>query len=311
MKIFITGGAGFLGTELTQFYLKQNQWNKVIVYSRDEAKHWKLESLINNKRLKCVVGDVCSPLLFNVLSNETPDTVIIAHALKRIDACESNPEEAIRVNVTGVQNIIDCINKLAVKPKRVILISTDKAVNPITTYGTTKLLAEQLILNAGKSSYGFSVARYGNVLSSTGSIIPIIKEKIERNKPLVITNTSATRFIFTVEKAVEFLDFLIEGGVDGLWMPSLSSMKISDLISLYSEKHQLAVIHKPSPFREKIHEVLNNEYESPKQHFHGSAIYYNLYYYDKNTLPINEYSSANHLISKDSLEQILINAKLL
>ena len=276
MKIFITGGAGFLGTALTKHYLnKYPFFNKVYVYSRDGSKHWSLTNSLKSAEhtdcgcCQCFIGDICSPHLLRYVDKSCPDVIIIAHALKQIDLCESNPSEALRVNVAGVENVIDIVRKLPQLtgnfPRQVVFISSDKASNPISVYGTTKLLAEQLIQQAAVEMPHviWTVARYGNVLSSTNSVIPLIKQRIASGNDLELTSNTMTRFVFTVKKAVEFIDYLVDHQLSGTWIPIMPSMMIRDLFQIYSEHYGVKVnlLQGSRGFREKEHEILNTDHE--------------------------------------------------
>jgi len=269
MKVLITGGAGFLGTQLTKHFLAQD--NEVVVASRDEAKHWKLKhSVDNDPRLTTFVWNAADQHYLNVtgiLHSVEPDVIIMTHALKRIDVCEAQPDEALEINTVAVQRLLEYV--MYFKPKNlknVVLISTDKAANPISTYGTTKLLAEQFMRHA-QSAMGnqtkFVVVRYGNVLDSTGSVIPYIKNRIGFGQPLQITDPTMTRFIFSSRDAVDMVVHMITNNESGLWIPGrIPSMNIGHLFELYSEKYSRAVEHGPQrAFPEKPHEVLNTEHE--------------------------------------------------
>lgn len=263
MRILITGGAGFLGTHLTQHFLRQG--NSVVVASRDEAKHWKLKQACNyHPKLETYVWNAADSSSLNVsgiLHSVDPDVLVLAHAMKRIDVCEAQPEEAIATNVTGIQHLLGYIKHVKPTLRHVVLISTDKAANPISVYGTTKLLAEQLMRQA-RGHTKFVTVRYGNVLESTGSVIPTIREQLKRGA-LYLTDPDMTRFIFTVREAVQMVDHMITENKTGLWIPAeIPSMRMEHLFQLYSEKHHVPVEHgKPRAFPEKIHEILNTDHE--------------------------------------------------
>jgi len=182
--------------------------------------------------------------------------------------CERNPTEALRINVAGVQCVLDAIrqNRHKFPIKQVVFISSDKAADPVSIYGTTKLLAEQLIQAAATDMphTTWTIARYGNVLSSTNSVIPLIKQRIVQGQDLELTSNTMTRFVFTVAEAVAFIDYLIENELGGLWVPVIPSMHIYDLFKIYSETYNVPLRLSETGsrgFREKEHEVLNTEYE--------------------------------------------------
>ena len=264
--ILITGGTGSLGRALTKRLLDQNA-KTVRIFSRNESKQIEMESEFNeDKRLRFFIGDIRdSERLFNAL--EDVDIVFHAAALKHVPKIEYNPFESIKTNVIGSQNVID--NSLKQNVQKVIAISTDKAVSPLNTYGATKLLMEKLFvsannyLNREKYRTRFHAVRYGNVLGSSGSVIPKFIQQIKSNEKIRITDSEMTRFNITMDNA---LDLIINTSKIGkgseIFIPKLKAYNIMDvksaLFDLLHETDYEVVGIRPG---EKLHETLINEDE--------------------------------------------------
>ena len=264
--ILITGGTGSLGRALTKKLLEQNA-KTVRIFSRNENKQIEMESEFNEeKRLRFFLGDVRdSERLFTAL--EDVDIVFHAAALKHVPKIEYNPFESIKTNVIGSQNVID--NSLKQNVQKVIAISTDKAVSPLNTYGATKLLMEKLFvsannyLNREKYRTRFHAVRYGNVLGSSGSVIPKFIQQIKSNEKIRITDSAMTRFNITMDNA---LDLIINTAKIGkgseIFIPKLKAYNIMDvksaLFDLLHETEYEVVGIRPG---EKLHETLINEDE--------------------------------------------------
>lgn len=260
--ILITGGTGSLGKKLTARILKNHRPEKLIIFSRDELKQFEMQQVFNSDRMRYFIGDVRDKdRLYRALDGV--DIVIHAAALKQIPAAEYNPFEAIQTNIIGAENLVSaCIDKGV---KRVLAISSDKAVNPINLYGATKLCAEKLFVAANsyvgaKKPTKFSVVRYGNVIGSRGSIVPLFNEK-KRTGILPITDNRMTRFWITLEQGVKLVLKCLERMESGeIFIPKIPSMKISDLARAICPKcrHEIIGI-RPG---EKLHEILVGEDES-------------------------------------------------
>ncbi|MDD5431274.1 MAG: SDR family NAD(P)-dependent oxidoreductase, partial [Candidatus Pacebacteria bacterium] len=234
--VLVTGGTGSFGQKFTETLLKQNLCKKIIIFSRDEFKQHEMAHRIHDpeNKLRFFLGDI-RDLSRVERAFSGVDIVVHAAALKQVPALEFNPLEAIKTNVLGTQNIIDAsLNK---KIKKVVLVSTDKAVNPINLYGATKLCAEKLMIAANAyrttsdSPPSFSVVRYGNVVGSRGSIVEVLKNQKDR-KTATLTHPDMTRFWITLDKGVELVMdalSLMKGGE--IFIPKLPAMKVSDLIS--------------------------------------------------------------------------------
>tara|TARA_Y100001936_G_scaffold149484_1_gene145855 strand:+ start:18315 stop:19469 length:1155 start_codon:yes stop_codon:yes gene_type:complete len=263
-KILITGGTGSLGQALTRKLLQLDA-ETVRIFSRNESKQIEMESNFEDSRLRFFVGDVRdSERLFSAL--EDVDIVFHAAALKHVPKIEYNPFESIKTNVIGSQNVID--NSLKQNVEKVICVGTDKAVSPLNTYGATKLLMEKLFVSANnyvnkKHRTKFIAVRYGNVLGSSGSVIPKFIDLIKKGKSISITDLNMTRFTITMDEALEFILNATETGKGSeIFIPKLKSYEISTLIKtlkeLLGETKQEIIGIRPG---EKLHETLINNDE--------------------------------------------------
>ncbi|HEC91750.1 MAG TPA: UDP-N-acetylglucosamine 4,6-dehydratase (inverting) [Candidatus Atribacteria bacterium] len=261
--ILITGGTGSFGKKCTEVILNNYKPKKLIIFSRDELKQFEMKQVFNEEKYPCMryfIGDIRNKeRLYRAFFGV--DYIIHAAALKQVPALEYNPFEGIETNIIGAQNVIDAA--IDRKVKKVIFISTDKAVNPINLYGATKLCAEKLFV-AGNSYAGgttkFSVVRYGNVVGSRGSVIPLFL-KYKQTGKLPITDLRMTRFWITLEQGVNFTLSCLEKMHGGeIFVPKIPSMKIVDLAKTICPKCKLETNGiRPG---EKINEVLISKDES-------------------------------------------------
>ena len=263
--ILITGGTGSLGQALTKRLLEYNV-KAVRIFSRNESKQIEMESNIKDDRIRFFLGDV-RDLQRLTRATEDVDLVFHAAALKHVPKIEYNPFEAIKTNVVGSQNVIDAclINNV----EKVICVGTDKAVSPLNTYGATKLLMEKLFvaannyLNPEKHRTVFLAVRYGNVLGSSGSVIPKFIEQIKTNKPVTITDPKMTRFSITMNEAIDFIFNATKVGKGSeVFVPKLYAYNIADvknaLTELLSDTGEKIIGIRTG---EKLHETLINEDE--------------------------------------------------
>jgi UDP-N-acetylglucosamine 4,6-dehydratase len=256
-SVLITGGTGSLGKSLVEYLLKETKVRRIAIYSRDELKqHHLRQEFKNDPRLRWFIGDVRDLDRLKRAFHKV-DYVIHTAALKQVDTGEYNPMEFIKTNVLGSQNVIDAAIDSGVK--RVVALSTDKASSPINLYGATKLTADKLFVAANNysHSYGtiFSVVRYGNVMGSRGSVIPLFKEIAAQGRPIPITDLRMTRFWISIESAVKFvidsLDMMTGGE---LYVPRIPSMKIVDLAQAIAPNTKMEEIGiRPG---EKLHEEM-------------------------------------------------------
>ena len=263
--ILITGGTGSLGQALTKRLLEYNV-KAVRIFSRNESKQIEMESDIKDDRIRFFLGDV-RDLQRLTRATEDVDLVFHAAALKHVPKIEYNPFEAIKTNVVGSQNVIDAC--LANDVEKVICVGTDKAVSPLNTYGATKLLMEKLFvaannyLNPEKHRTVFLAVRYGNVLGSSGSVIPKFIEQIKANKQVTITDPKMTRFSITMNEALDLiLNAITSAKGSEIFVPKLRAYNIVDvknaLTELLSDTGEKITGIRTG---EKLHETLINEDE--------------------------------------------------
>jgi len=254
--LLVTGGTGSFGRMFVELALTRHEPKRIIVFSRDELKQHDMRLQLNDPRVSFFIGDVRDRERLYRAFRAHVDVVVHAAALKQVPACEYNPFEAIKTNVLGAQNIIDAAIDCGVP--RVLALSTDKAVNPVNLYGATKLCAEKLFVQgnayAGASVTRFSCVRYGNVVGSRGSVIPLFLEQ-KRSGKITITDRRMTRFWLTLEQGVELVVNCI-GAMHGgeVFVPRIPSMSVMDLATAIAPGCRIDVTGiRPG---EKLHEVL-------------------------------------------------------
>ena len=263
-KILITGGTGSLGKALIK-QIKKIGW-KIIVYSRDEGKQ--ALAFGSDPEIIRVIGDVRDlTKLDTTMRLHKPDYVIHAAALKRVDDMEFHPDECIKTNVLGSQNVATAA--LANNVEKCILISTDKACQPINVYGSSKFIAERIFTNFDYNSETtiFSSVRYGNVIASRGSFIPLWMEKVKNNEEIPITSFECSRFLFTLDDAVfTVLSSLVKAQGGEVFIPKISSYNLETVLksvkSLVGVNETKTVINGMRP-GEKIHEDMLAKTELP------------------------------------------------
>ncbi|MBE2267259.1 MAG: UDP-N-acetylglucosamine 4,6-dehydratase (inverting) [Anaerolinea sp.] len=261
-SILVTGGTGSFGKQFVRTVLERHQPRKVIIFSRDELKqHEMLTGGFDDIRLRYFIGDVRDVERLR-RAMDGVDVVVHAAALKQVPACEYNPMEAIMTNIMGGKNVIDAA--LDAKVGRVIALSTDKAVNPVNLYGATKLAAEKLFVQsnayAGANGTRFSCVRYGNVIGSRGSVIPLFLKQREEGY-VTVTDRRMTRFWITLEQGVDFVIRCIETMRGGeVFIPKIPSMQMMDLVEVIAPGVEVRDIGiRPG---EKLHEALISEDEA-------------------------------------------------
>lgn len=262
LTILVTGGTGSFGKKFIDTLLRENLPKKIIIYSRDELKQHEMRVAgFNHPQLRYFIGDVRDrERLYRAMRDV--DVVVHAAALKQVPACEYNPLEAVKTNINGAANIIDAAIDNGVN--NVLALSTDKAVNPVNLYGATKLVAEKLFIQAnaysGDRRTRFSCVRYGNVVGSRGSVIPLFKKQ-RHTGTITLTDSRMTRFWITLEQGVKFVIRaikLMQGGE--VFVPKIPSMRITDLAGVIAPGCQLETIGiRPG---EKLHELLVSSEES-------------------------------------------------
>jgi len=259
--ILITGGAGSFGQKFAEIILKEYNPKSVRIYDNRELAEVEMERNFKDSRLRFFLGDVRDKgRLFRSISGA--DVVVHAAALKHVPICEYNPIEAVRTNMEGSINVIDAALDNGVE--RVMAISTDKAVRPVNLYGATKMAAEKLFVQgnsyAGSAKTVFSCTRYGNVLASSGSVIPLFLSQKDRGE-ITITHKDMTRFWITLDEGIRFVISCIERMKGGeIFIPKIPSMKIIDMADTIAPEATKKVIGiRPG---EKLHEILLTREES-------------------------------------------------
>jgi UDP-N-acetylglucosamine 4,6-dehydratase/5-epimerase len=260
--VLVTGGTGSFGTKFIEVLLERHDPKAIRVFSRDELKQSQLQRrFADDGRLRYLIGDVRDlPRL--IRATKGVDVLIHAAALKQVPACEYNPFEAVQTNVLGAENIVSAAIENDVP--LTLALSSDKAVNPVNLYGATKLCAEKLVTQgnayAADSPARFANVRYGNVVGSRGSVIPLFKAQAEHGV-LTITDPRMTRFWITLEQAVDFvISCLSRMGGGEIFVPKIPSMRVTDIAeAIAPDAEQKMIGIRPG---EKLHEVLVTEDES-------------------------------------------------
>lgn len=257
--ILITGGTGSFGKYFTRYVMEHYDPRKIIIYSRDEFKQWMMQNEFKEyeDKLRFFIGDVRDQERLR-RAFEGVDYVIHAAALKQVPACEYNPNEAIKTNIHGAMNVIEA--SLDAGVKKVVALSTDKAVNPVNLYGGTKLVSDKLFVAAnayvGNKDVNFSIVRYGNVAGSRGSIIPLFRDIIAKGgTELPITDVRMTRFWISLEEGIELVIKALEEAKGGeTFISKIPSFKITDLAEAMMPGCKIKEIGiRPG---EKLHEIM-------------------------------------------------------
>lgn len=260
--VLVTGGTGSFGQEFVRTLLQKHPPKKLIIFSRDECKQFEMANQFNDRRLRFFLGDVRDKDRVYRAFHDV-DVVVHAAALKQVPAAEYNPAEFIKTNVIGAMNILDAAIDRGVK--NVIALSTDKAANPLNLYGATKLCSDKLFVTAnsyvGDGPTKFAIVRYGNVLGSRGSVVPLFLKMREKGF-LTLTDPRMTRFWLTLEQGVNFVLTSLERMEGGeIFVPKIPSMRLMDLAEALAPgcRHEFIGI-RPG---EKLHETLVPSDESP------------------------------------------------
>lgn len=259
--ILVTGGTGSFGKMFTSLLLKEWNPDSIRIYSRGELLQWEMQQKIQDERLRFFIGDVRDRDRLYRAMNDV-DIVVHAAALKQVPAAEYNPIEAVKTNIDGASNVINASIDNGVE--KVMALSTDKAVHPVNLYGATKMVAEKLFVQgnayAGGRNTRFACTRYGNVVGSRGSIIPLFLEQRKQGR-VTITDERMTRFWLTLEQGARFVAQCIETMRGGeIFVPKIPSMRITDLAKIVAPDCEVEIIGiRPG---EKLHEVLLTEDEA-------------------------------------------------
>jgi FlaA1/EpsC-like NDP-sugar epimerase len=303
-SILVTGGTGSIGSCIVRELLKFDV-DEVCIFSRDEIKQFMMRKMIDDKRLKFIVGDVREyRSLERAFETHDFDVVYHAAAMKHVVICEENPLEAVKTNIIGTQNVVNLAKKYGVQ--KLINISTDKAVNPCNVMGATKLIGERIVLNANYTS-----VRFGNVAGSRGSVIPVLIEEIIRRRRVSITSPDVTRFIMKISDAMKLIlnaTLYAKGGE--IFVLKMKAFKLSDLVDvlinyvapkfgIHSEEVKVNITGLLPG--EKLHETLIDETEVPYLHDSGD------FYIIKYKTPVTNIKRENLVLSSNFAEFISKN----
>jgi len=313
--ILVTGGSGSIGCEIVK-KLVSLPVNSIRVFDNNETALFDLETDLNSPKIRTLIGDIRDLDRLN-RAFEDVDIIFHAAALKHVPLCEFNPFDAVKTNVIGTQNVLDAAINCNVE--KVILVSTDKAVNPINVMGATKLLAERLILSAnsytGRKKTVFSCVRFGNVLNSRGSVIPLFEKQIKSGGPLTITDSDMTRFIMNIEDAASLILKSGQRAKGGeIFILKMPAVKITDLadvmIEILAPKYGLNPKNIDIQFigkrtGEKLYEELMTEDEITFAHEEKELFILNNIINDKNDFIYNS-DLVEHL-NKDKIKEIIKN----
>jgi len=299
--ILIFGGSGSLGTNLTRRWIKDNI---IVNVSRDEEKQWQLRTSVqNHSNLKQYIGDIsCYKDVENCLHIFKPTIIVIAAALKHIDICEQYPSKSIQMNVYGIINVQRVLENFPGLTRTVLFVSTDKACKPLTVYGYSKATSESIVQNY-KGPVRFIGVRYGNVLNSSGSIIPYLKNSSNPKDAYRLTHENMTRFLMTLDNSVNLIEYALKCAKQNeLIIPNLTAMKIKELFELYCEKFNKSYVITGLRCKEKIHEDILSEFELKQSYIKDGYIHLTNYQTDSSLSSID--SSMNN-VSKEDLKLFL------
>ncbi len=266
--LLITGGTGSFGNAVLQRFLKESVFSEIRIFSRDEKKQDDMRKIFNNPIIKFYIGDIRDT---NAVNNVVKGVDFIFHAaaLKQVPSCEFFPLEAVKTNVYGTENVLSAAEKFNVN--RLVVLSTDKAVYPINAMGMSKALMEKVMVaksrSLNESKQVFCGTRYGNVMASRGSVIPLFIEQIKSGKSITITDPSMTRFMMTLESAVDLVLFAFKNGKSGdIFIQKAPAVTIEilakALVEIYNTKNEIKIIG--TRHGEKLYETLVNREEMVK-----------------------------------------------
>ncbi|MBV9925979.1 MAG: polysaccharide biosynthesis protein [Acidobacteria bacterium] len=335
-RVLVTGGTGSLGKVLVRRLLggEMGLPSQITVFSRDEAKQHQMRLAFQHKRtatdeviyhnferlLRFRIGDVRDPHSVSTALRDS-DVVFNAAALKQVPSCEYFPFEAVQTNIVGAENIIRAVREQRIPVETVVGVSTDKACKPVNVMGMTKALQERLFVRANLDGGGdtrFVCVRYGNVLASRGSVIPLFHEQIKRGGPVTITTTDMTRFLLSLEQAVDTVFAAVRGARRGeTYIPRVPSARVTDIAAALIGERKIETQVTGIRPGEKVHEILVSEEEAYRTVERGE------YYCIRPMLPEllegdeageplgHEYSSADDLMSGEQVADLLKRHELL
>jgi len=316
--VLVTGGTGSFGRKFTEIMLREYAPKKLIIFSRDELKQHEMRQTWDDRpadsRIRYFVGDIRDRnRLYRAMRGV--DVVVHAAAMKQVPACEYHPAEAARINVGGAENVVRAIRELHCPVEAVVTVSTDKACKPVNVMGMTKAIQERVFTEANLSCRDtrFMVARYGNVIASRGSVIPLFAEQIRHGGPLTITSPQMTRFLMSLDRAVDTVAAALEHGRPGeTFVPQIPAARIAELAEVMAAGHAVEIETIGERPGEKSDEVLISAEEAPRTSRRGD------YFVIGPILPelrgeisgdepfeAGEYSSADAVIGREALADLL------
>lgn len=319
--LLITGGTGSFGNAVMSRFLETDHFKEIRIFSRDEKKQDDMRKRYNNAKLKFYLGDVRDLSSVETVVNGV-DYIFHAAALKQVPSCEFFPLEAVKTNVLGTDNVLNAAEKYGVK--RVVVLSTDKAAYPINAMGMSKALMEKVTVarsrNLDDSKTIFCATRYGNVMASRGSVIPLFIDQIKAGKPLTITDPEMTRFMMTLEDAVDLVLYAFENGKQGdLFVQKSPGATIytlaKALLEMYGANSEIKIIG--TRHGEKVYETLVNREDMLKAEDMGNYyripadtrdLNYEQYFSEGNTKEtlVEEYHSHNtHRLDVEGMKELL------
>ena len=320
-KILIFGGTGSLGNKLNERYINNNV---IYNFSRDEHKHWKMRlKFKNHKNLNFIIGNVADRIrVRESIKRIKPDIIIIACAMKHIEQCEVNTNESLNTNMLGTKYILDSIEdnlNILKNLETVLFVSSDKACSPINNYGMAKALSETFLIEKSNfvKNIKFINVRYGNVLNSNGSIIPRLHAmgNDDNYKEFTLTHPEMTRFVMTLDQSVDLIEYAILNGDSGDTVISeLISLKVKDLIEIFSTKYNKPIKICGLRPGEKLLESLINESQSGRIEKHGKYTHIKSVFSYKKTIDadnLRDYNSTINPLTKQQLKDYLIKLNLL
>lgn len=320
-KLLITGGTGSFGNAVLNRFVDTNI-KEIRIFSRDEKKQDDLRKRINNPKVKFYIGDVRdNRSVENAVRGV--DYIFHAAALKQVPSCEFFPVEAVKTNILGAENVLEAATSF--KVERVVILSTDKAVYPINAMGLSKALMEKVMIAKSRSLNGSSTimcgTRYGNVMASRGSVIPLFVDQIKNGKPITITDPNMTRFMMTLDDAVDLVIYAFQNGQPGdIFVQKSPASTIETLAQALKElyKSDIPVNIIGTRHGEKLYETLVNREEMVKAEDHGNYyripadnrdLNYDLYFSEgeDNVSKVEEYHSHNtHRLDLEGTKELLL-----
>jgi len=324
--LLITGGTGSFGNAVLGRFL-DSEIKEIRIFSRDEKKQDDMRKKLNNPKVKFYIGDVRDPRSVDYVMKGV-DYIFHAAALKQVPSCEFFPIEAVKTNILGTENVLEAA--IANKVKRVVILSTDKAVYPINAMGMSKALMEKVMIAKSREIVNGDTVlcgtRYGNVMASRGSVIPLFREQIKKNEELTITDPGMTRYMMTLDDAVELVLYAFNNGKPGdMFVQKSPAATIEVLaqamIELYSSGSRIKIIG--TRHGEKVFETLVNREEMIKAEDLGSYfripadardLNYNLYFSEgeDNVSHVEEYTSHNtERLSVKGMKELLLKLDLI